>query len=159
LWSRLSSGQGNEEQATTEKDASDPRETKVAAYGGHLIAARLSGAALVFVPFPSIVMFNIIGQFRQGFFDELNEIPATGSHSTEGNDGIAFGLIISNSKNLTIWLESMGSTLDEVIGGLTGTGVNDLQFGGGERLRSARRGAATVKENGDGRAHGVTIEL
>ena len=43
--------------------------------------------------------------------------PGEPRHSAEGDDGVAFGEIISDRKGLAVGFEAVGGAFDEVVGG------------------------------------------
>src|SRR5947207_15351282 len=50
--------------------------------------------ALKAITLPPVMMFNLIGEFRQGIFERLNEIPATRSQSAQADYRLALCQII-----------------------------------------------------------------
>jgi len=65
-------------------------------------------------------MFNLIGLLRQGIFERLNEIPATGGKSSETDDRLALGEIIGHREHLAIRSKPMRGAFDQFVRRLAG---------------------------------------
>ncbi len=89
--------------------------------------------------------------------DIFNELFAALSHSTEGDDRVAFGKIVGDGESFAVGFEAVGGAFDEVVGGFAFGGVDYFQALGGGWLGGAGGGAAAVKEKGDGRVRAVGV--
>ena len=73
--------------------------------------------SLVPVGFAAVVSFHEVIALFHHALDVFDEFFTALGHSAEGDDGVAFGEIISDRKGLAVGFEAVGGAFDEVIGG------------------------------------------
>src|SRR5437868_11173693 len=94
-----------------------------------------------------VMLFNIVGHFRQGIFDCLNEVPTTRGHTSQAYHCFALSQIISHCENFSIGSESVCGPFDHLIGGLAAARVEHLQFRRGGRRRRSGGSAPAIKKD------------
>lgn len=73
------------------------------------------------MPFLPVSGFEVIGQFRQGAFDDLYKIAATACLAAQAQHGFLLRVVVSDRQHLAKGLKAVRSPLDHLIGGLTRT--------------------------------------
>jgi len=80
------------------------------------------------VPLSSVVMSNVIVQFRQGIFDSLDEAPATGRAAAQADHRIPFRMIVRDRQDFAEGAEPVSRALDHLVGSLAPARVENFDF-------------------------------
>jgi len=78
--------------------------------------------------FSSVMVFQVVGLFRQSAFDHLNKIAATCRHAAHAQDGFAFGVVVRDSQYLAKASEPVCCSLDHLVGCLAPGRIQHFYF-------------------------------
>src|SRR5258708_20544532 len=85
-------------------------------------------ASLVPMPFAPVMMFNVVGLFRQSIFDCHYKIPTARGQSAEVNHRLALRTVVGDRQHFAIRLEPISRPLNHLVRRLSGARIQDFYF-------------------------------